>query len=91
MSSEESVRSTLLDDNAREIVKFCKEPRTSSEIIDHMVKKQTSQTPRIYWERIVSDNLRRLEGVKAIEYVAGNRWKFTEEGKRVLEKFFGGA
>lgn len=91
MSSEESVRSTLLEDDAREIVKFCKEPHTSLEIIDHMLRRQTSQVNRIYWERVVSDNLRRLESVKAIEYVLGNRWKFTEEGKRILEKFFGGA
>jgi len=88
---EESIRTVLTDDTGREIIKFCKEPHTSSEIIDHLLKKLSSEsTNRMRWERVVSENLRKLENTKAITYLVEGKWKVTDEAKTVLEKFFGG-
>jgi hypothetical protein len=88
---EENIRLVLTDDIGREIVKFCKDPHTSSEIIDNMLRKLSSTSSnRVWWERVVSESLRRLESATAITYLVEGKWKITEEARTVLEKFFGG-
>lgn len=88
---EESIRVVVTDDIGREIVKFCKDSHTSSEIIDSILRKHSSESrTRVWWERVVSDTLRRLENAKAIAFTEEGKWKITNEGKNVLEKFFGG-
>jgi hypothetical protein len=88
---EENIRSVLTDDIAREIVKFCKESHTSSEIIDQMLRKLSSMSSnRAWWERVVSDNLRRLENAQVVTYMADGKWKMSSEAKTILEKYFGG-
>ena len=80
------IRALLMDDYARRIALFCTEPHSSSEIVKHITPYKTTD-PR-YYERVVSDRLRKLEGIKAITYSEG-KWKTTSIASDILKKYFG--
>jgi len=89
MSSLESLRSMLSNDNSRTIVRYCKEPRGAAEIIQHLAKSSSTSQSKDYWERVVSDLLPNLDKYGALVYASG-KWHVTQAGKDVLEKYFGG-
>lgn len=87
--SEEDVANELADDTKRAIVRYCREARSSAEIIKHVESRSQDKYARDYWERVVSNNLVRLEKLKILAFSL-SKWKSTPNALSVLEKFFGG-
>lgn len=89
--SDVDIRNVLTNDTARFIVRTCKTPKTTSEIVSKLLEKERgSYLPRDYYERVVGDVLGTLENLKAITYSEG-KWKTPETTLNVLMKYFGEA
>ena len=86
VDKEESYRSALLDETNRRIIRFCREPRTSGEIVNRITPSQTGQP--LYYETLVSGSLKQLEKLGMIAFAEG-KWKSEKTAIEVLEKYFG--
>ena len=86
---ENRIAQVLTDDFMRRIVRACKEPQTSAEIIQSLRESQRQMMDDNYWERIVGDNLRRLSSLGGLIFASG-KWKSAKEWLDALDKYFGG-
>jgi hypothetical protein len=81
------------NETSRRILNLCKEPKTTDEIKKNIFFHKSNRFPSQYKQlndvaTIVGKNLNNLENVKAIEFKDG-KWQTTEDGLRVLAKYFG--
>lgn len=83
--SEKELRETLTHFSRRSIARFCTEPRTFEEVINHMVEKAGWSYNLAYV--FVAEHLGVLEKEKAVSPVEGG-WMTTEEATEVLRKYF---
>lgn len=80
---EEYIRGTLADAQRRHIAEFCFEPHSSDDIF-----KSVKTVWSTYAGETLASDLKALENIKALVY-AEDRWKTTEQAKKVLKKYFG--
>jgi len=86
-ADEEKMRSILLTDINRRILRFCKSSHTSAEIVHHVTPSTT--TDPAYYETLASNSLKILESLGMISFSDG-KWISKNEALLVLAKYFGG-
>ena len=86
--NEEATRVLLAEDVNRRIVRLCKNPRTTAEIIRHLTPERP-QYNAYYYETLVGNSLRVLEVSGLLSFSEG-KWTASEQALAVLEKYFGG-
>jgi hypothetical protein len=85
-ADEETIRTLLLQDMNRRIIRFCKEPHTSQEIIDNVTLARAKDPS--YFETLASNSLRTLENRGMMSFTNG-KWKSNEQALQVFTKYFG--
>jgi len=83
----ETIRSMLTDDTKRIIVRYCREPRSSSEIVNRVMSVRRVEDHFLY-ERVIANDLKEMEEAGAISY-SHEGWKTNEITVNILKKYFG--
>jgi len=86
-ADEDAIRTVLLTEINRRIIRFCKNPHTSAEIVNETTPARTSDPG--YYETLVSNALRILENYGMISFADG-KWVSSKISLQILDKYFGG-
>ena len=84
------------DEDSREILTYCKTPRTSDEIVEHLWKTKRAIYPVSYGSKNAEQKIRTIVGLKlgvleknkALSFV-NNKWETSETAISILAKYFG--